>query len=154
MLLILMRHGRAEPKRAGLSDFERGLTELGRLEVSLVTRLFPVKPLVIFTSPLRRAVETAEEVSRTLSGVEVRRDWGLEPERASLSSLREMNLMSYESAVIVGHAPSIEDIASTLIGGCRVKMPAGSALGLEVSSIDLGQGILKFFITPEVASRA
>lgn len=154
MFLILMRHGRSEPKKPGKSDFERELTDAGRLEVSLVARLFPIKPSIIFTSPLKRATQTAEEISRALGGAELRVNWALEPERASISSLRELNLLKYSSAVIVGHAPSIEEIASSLIGGCRIKMPAGSALGLEIDELDLGRGLLKFFITPEVASRA
>ncbi len=154
MLLILMRHGKAEPKKSGISDFERELTEVSRLEVSLVAKLFPVKPSVIFTSPLKRAVQTAEEVSRVLEGVEIKVDWRLEPERASLSSLRDLDILSYSSAVVIGHAPSIEEIASSLIGGCRIKIIAGSALGLELDDIDLGKGLLKFFITPEIASRA
>jgi len=149
-----MRHGRAEPKKPGKSDFERELTDAGRLEVSLVARLFPIKPSIIFTSPLKRAVQTAEEISRSLGGTEVKIDWSLEPERASISSLRRLDLLKYGSAVVVGHAPSIEEIASSLIGGCRIKMPAGSALGLELDDLDLGMGLLKFFITPEVASRA
>ncbi len=148
-----MRHGKAEPKKPGMGDSERRLTEAGREDVALVARLIPVKPEIVFTSPFKRAVETAEIVSRELGGVEVRVVWELEPERASLSSLRELNLLECSSALLVGHAPSLEELTSTLIGGGRVKMSSGAAAGVELSDLDLGKGVLKFLITPEIARK-
>jgi phosphohistidine phosphatase len=153
MLLVLMRHGKAEPKKSSLSDFDRRLTDVGKEDVALVARLLPVKPEIIFTSPLKRAVETAEIASRELGGVEVKVAWELEPERASLSSLRELNVLNYSSVLLVGHAPSLEELASTIIGGGRIKMPSASVAGIELSDVDLGRGVLKFLITPEIARK-
>ena len=151
MFLILMRHGKAFPKKPGTSDFDRNLTPAGRTDVTLVARLIPVKPSVIYTSPFKRAVETAKEVARVMGDIDIKVEWSLEPERASLTSLRDLQILKHKVALIVGHAPSLDNIASTLIGGCRIKMPAGSALGIELDEIDYGKGLLKFFITPEVA---
>lgn len=154
MLLIIMRHGKAVPKKPGMSDFERTLTDEGKEDVELVANLFPKKPDIVFSSPLKRAVETAGIVAEVAGGTPVKESWVLEPEQASLTSLRELEVTKYEVAVVIGHAPSVEEIASVLIGGGRIKMPAGSAVGIETCEIDLGAGTLKFFITPEIARKA
>ncbi len=148
-----MRHGKAEPKKPGLSDFDRELTDEGRKDVEAVAKLIPVLPEVIYTSPLKRAVQTASIVSKVMGGVGVREAWLLEPEEASLSGLRDLSA-GVGSTLFVGHAPSVNELASALIGGGRIKMPAGSAVGIEASEIDLGGGTLKFFVTPEVARKA
>jgi len=135
-LLAFMRHGKAEPKKPGMADGERRLTPEGREDVKLVAKALPFKPSVIYHSPLRRAAETAEILSKEL-GVGAREAYALEPEQASLSSLRELN--PPDRAVLVGHAPSLPDIVSTLIGGGRVKLRAGglAVLLMLVSPADV-----------------
>ncbi len=149
-LLAFMRHGKAEPKKPGVSDFERRLTEEGREDVKLVARALPFKPSVIYHSPLKRAVETAEIVSK-VTGAPMKEAWGLEPEQASLSSLRDLN--PPENAVLVGHAPSLTEIVSTLIGGGRLKLKAGGLAVLDVADLDLGRATLLLLITPDSARR-
>ncbi len=144
-LLAFMRHGRAEPKRPGMADGERRLTPEGREDVKLAVRAIPFKPSIIFYSPLKRAVETAEILSKEL-GVEARESYALEPEQASLSSIRGLN--PPDRAVLVGHAPSLPDVVSTLIGGGRVKISAGGLAVLSVEDIDIGRAVLLLLISP------
>ena len=153
MIIVLIRHGKAEEKRPGVNDSERSLTEEGIKDVIYLSSLIPYTPEVIYSSPYKRAVETAEIIAKELGGVEVRPDWRLEPEAASVDSLREIGLDKYSTVFVVGHAPSIDEIGRYLIGGGNFRLPAGGALGIETKGLDYGKGLLRFLITPDVARK-
>ncbi|MEB3861798.1 MAG: histidine phosphatase family protein [Desulfurococcales archaeon] len=106
MILGLMRHGRAE----SVGGDERRLTSEGVREVEAVARMLPFKPVVVYTSPLRRAVETAEIVAR-IHGVEVRVEEGLRP---GVFSVEVFNRLAGDRVLMVGHNPSISRVASFL----------------------------------------
>ncbi len=64
-----MRHGQAVDAYAAASDGQRHLTALGRrqsAEVALAMAARDLVPTHVYTSPLVRAVQTAEAVSHTL----------------------------------------------------------------------------------------
>ena len=145
-----MRHGKAEERKPGQSDEERRLTDEGRQDVELIARLMPYKPSVVYTSPIRRAVETGEIVSRIWS-VELRVVEELHPQLLSLDSLKRVSLT--DNAVLVGHAPGIEKLLSSLIGGGSIKLKAGAAAGIELERVEEGKAVLLFIITPEIARR-
>ena len=150
MLLCFFRHGKAE-KTGDKPDFERELTPEGRLDVRLVAKLLPFKPTRIFTSPLKRAVQTASIIAE-LYGVKYEVFQELKPETARLSSILRLSLA--DGTVLVGHAPSIEEIISELIGGGHIKLKAGSAAVLEFDeNVEAGSGRLVLLITPETARR-
>ena len=147
MLIVFFRHGRAVSKEEAGSDEARWLTEQGRCEVEAVARLLPVKPPVIYTSPLRRARETAEIIAR-IHGSRVEVYEGLAP-GADLGALRKLSLE--DGVVLVGHNPDFEEMIEALTGG-RVKLSAGSAAGIDVDE-NLAEGRLIFLIPPSVATR-
>ena len=149
--LVLFRHGKAVPKEVAGKDEDRWLTEEGRKGVEAVARLLPLKPSVVYSSPLRRAVETAEIIAR-LHGVEVKVVDELRPERTTLDDVK--SLSPPDAAVLVGHAPSIERLLSELIGGGRVSMSAGSAAILEYERLERGGAVLRALITPKEALKA
>src|SRR5271155_3406021 len=85
--LYIMRHGPAEDHAASGRDFDRALTASGRERVRDVARALVEggeAPLVILTSPLVRALQTAEIVAGVVqlaeekggeaASVEIRRD--------------------------------------------------------------------------------
>ncbi|MBC7273166.1 MAG: histidine phosphatase family protein, partial [Streptomyces sp.] len=77
--LLLARHGQsvwhAENRYAGVSDIP--LTETGRAQAEALGRWVEARPVAaVWTSPLARAVETAEPVCRAL-GLAAHRDAGL-----------------------------------------------------------------------------
>ncbi len=147
MLIVFFRHGRAVPKEEAGSDEARWLTERGRCEVEAVARLLPVKPPVVYTSPLRRARETAEIVSR-VHGSRVEVVDALAP-GADLGVLKSLRLE--DGVVLVGHNPDFEEMVEALTGG-RVKLAAGAAAGVEVDE-NLAEGRLIFLIPPAAATR-
>ena len=148
MLIIFFRHGRAVSKEEAGSDEARWLTERGRCEVEAVARLLPVKPPVIYTSPLRRAKETAEIIAK-VHGSPVEVVEGLAP-GADLGVLRTLRLQ--DGVVLVGHNPDFEEMVEALTGG-RVKISAGAAAGVDVDE-QLAEGRLIFLIPPSAATRA
>lgn len=114
MNVYLIRHGHAEALHAsGGGDFDRALTPLG---VSVLRRAGAemdrrgIRPSTIFSSPYRRARETAEilaEILQPLNGVEVVEALG---SGASPETLVEWALEDDGTGdrMVVGHNPEIE----------------------------------------------
>ena len=151
VVIAFFRHGKAEPKGEGVSDEERKLTSEGRRDVEAVARLFPFKPSIIFTSPLRRAVETAEIVARALglSGNAILVDERLRPGSPhGVEVLESMGLRGYE--VLVGHNPWLLETVEELVGG-RIALPPGGAALVDVEAFKPGGGVLLALIIPQAA---
>ncbi len=148
MKIVLVRHGRAEPKKEGFSDADRRLTEEGRRGVEAVARHINMEPSMILSSPYRRALETAEILASTLGGRVVVVE-ELEPEAPSgVDALARINVG--DRYILVGHNPWMEHTLSELVGG-RIEMKAGSAAIVEIESLKPGGGILLALVSPEVA---
>jgi phosphohistidine phosphatase len=112
MRLLLVRHAEAAP---GKPDELRTLTEQGERQAqALGARLAAqgVQPAVILTSPLTRARQTADALSRVL-GAEVEIDERLAP-GATPESVREAVEQRGETVVAVGHQPDVAWIATVL----------------------------------------
>ncbi len=155
MIVCFVRHGRAEEKKPGQSDFDRRLTEEGRREIEILSKVLPIEsPVTIYTSPYKRAVESAEILSKELNG-EVVVLQELAPDLASIDRLRTLSIRG-RSAVFVGHAPSIEKIVSELIGGGNVKLKTGSAACVDIgdrNALDRSIGVLIYLVVPRYLER-
>jgi phosphohistidine phosphatase len=145
--LILFRHGEAEEKKPDQRDEDRALTDKGRRDVELVAKLLPWTPSRIYSSPLRRAVETAQIIS-SIYGVEYEVSEYLRPDKLSLEVISRLSLV--DNTVLVGHAPSIEELLSQIIGGGKIRLKSGSAAGLELDELKIGAGRLIYIITPDI----
>jgi phosphohistidine phosphatase len=121
--LYVMRHGPAEDQADSGMDGDRALTASGRERVRNVAKLLlelEEEPIQIITSPLVRAVQTAEIVALVTKlgdragTVKVRRELspaqgggpGLVAALASSASKRVM---------LVGHEPDLSELTSTLL---------------------------------------
>jgi broad specificity phosphatase PhoE len=66
-VIVFVRHGETEPNRAGvlLGRADPALTATGREQAAAVAKAFdaPTAPVAIVSSPLRRAIETAEVIA-------------------------------------------------------------------------------------------
>ncbi len=146
-LYVFMRHGKAVRLSEAGSDEERWLTKEGKNDVKLVSALIPFRPKMIYTSPLRRARETAEIVSESIGGkVKVLDE--LRPGVATCESIK--GLIEEGESVIIGHAPSIELIVSCIIGGGSIKIQAGGFALVETEEIERGIGTLLELVSPRV----
>ncbi len=121
MELFILRHGEAGKRLGTGDDVERSLTVAGQKEVEEVAESLAemsVKLDFIVTSPLKRALQTAEIVARMLkvkkNGLE---EWDeLKPEGNRQDLYRKLSRFKQESSVmVVGHEPYLSTMISELI---------------------------------------
>ncbi len=141
MLVIFMRHAKAAEAKPGERDEDRRLVAEGIEEAVAVSRLLP-KVKVVYSSPLRRAVETAEIVSH-MHRVEYRVIDELAPGR----DLGGLEPYFTDRALLVGHSPYVEDCVSEL-AGFRPALPTAGAIGLR--RVERGW-VVEFLVTPWLA---
>lgn len=146
MIVGFMRHGRAEERAPGMRDEDRRLTREGAREVELIAGALRIRFDLVYTSPYRRARETAEIVSR-LHEAEVKVTEALSPASASLESVSRLRLG--EVTLLVGHAPSIEAMVAGLIGGGNIKMSPGSLAIVDSPSLSYSSGVLTGLYSPK-----
>jgi phosphohistidine phosphatase len=134
--LYLVRHAEAIERTATIPDGSRYLTTAGRLsfrKIARRARKAGAAPDVIFTSPLLRAVQTAEILAERLKHkgeVVVARE--LSP-GFDLPALRALlaGAGNPAEAAFVGHEPDLGDIAAALMsvrGGFPLRKGAVVAL--------------------------
>jgi phosphohistidine phosphatase len=121
MELILWRHAEAAP---GSPDAARPLTDRGRADATLVARWLLARlprELRLLVSPARRTQETARALGRTFETLD-----GLAP-GADADTL--LGLAGWPDAaqpvLIVGHQPTLGEVASRLLEGKRAPASMG-----------------------------
>jgi phosphohistidine phosphatase len=156
MKLYLMRHGPAEDRADSGLDSDRALSPSGRDRVRGVARMLldiDEAPSRVLTSPLVRAVQTAEIVAiasklNSRGGtVDVRRE--LSPGAATETVVLARRLASDGSkrVMFVGHEPDMTAIASSLLEGFDRTFDKAAVLGLQLPS-DGGPARLRFILDP------
>jgi phosphohistidine phosphatase len=160
MDLVLVRHAIAEEREVfavtGKPDHERPLTARGKKRMQQAAaglrRLVPNVD-VLATSPLVRAVQTAEILSDAYGGLDVVEVAHLAPEAASdglLGWLQDKN--GDPTIVVVGHEPSISAHVSWLTA--RADEPfldfkkGGACLLTFYDEIYSGGATLRWLLTP------
>jgi phosphohistidine phosphatase len=120
MKLYLVRHAAAVERTAAISEEKRYLTPEGRIFFRRTARTMlekEIDPDLIITSPLLRAVQTADILAETLAfgGPLMVRD-ELQPGFAMpalLKLLKEFETVT--DLVLVGHEPDLSGIAAALL---------------------------------------
>ncbi len=142
MELWLVRHGKAgEPGARWPDDRQRPLTEAGRRQAQRVAALLGrVEVAVdrIFTSPLLRAVQTAEPLGVLLPAggrVEVLEALAQPGPEVALAALQAGPAARASGVICVGHAPQMAQIAAVLMGappsGATLAVGKATVVGLE-----------------------
>lgn len=123
MKLYVMRHGPAEDDAASGRDADRALTHSGRERTREVARALVANeeaPLAIVSSPLVRALQTAEivaavtELDKRGAAVEVRREMG--PGGDALGLVAELLRTGRKRVMVVGHEPDVSLLVHSLTG--------------------------------------
>jgi phosphohistidine phosphatase len=149
MLLYILRHADADTVAA--TDDERFLSEKGVMQSQRIARFCDAhnfKPDVIFTSPLRRAHQTAKFVGDVLRSELRTVRWlscGAQPS-AILGHIKEANL---HSAMLVGHEPDLSQFVAYLVGApnsARVRVKKATLAHLVVEEFAPGGARLEFLI--------
>ncbi len=159
MKLYVMRHGPAEDHADSGMDGDRALTSNGRERVRSVAALLVDRseaPLSIVTSPLVRAVQTAEIVASVTSQgdrgatVETRREMSPSGEASVL--VRWLAAEGRKRVMVVGHEPDLSELVSALLGDTSFRRSFDKAMvvGLHVpGSVDDGRPRLRFVLDPK-----
>jgi phosphohistidine phosphatase len=136
--LYLVRHAEAIVRSGATPDASRYLTTKGRLafrKIARRVRKTGIAPSVIFTSPLLRAVQTAEILAERLNHegpVVVARELSPGFEHRGLRSLLH-GTGDLREAAFVGHEPDLGNLAATLLAlPGRFTLRKGAVLALEV----------------------
>jgi phosphohistidine phosphatase len=133
MKLFLLRHGKADWPDWDGSDDDRPLTDEGIEEMQQVAgalKRLKVAPDLILTSPLPRALRTAEIAAKSL-GIPVEQRAELQPGfhrrqcDAILAARPDFDVM------LVGHEPDFSRLIRSLTGG-RVKFSKAATAAVEL----------------------
>ncbi len=134
--LLILRHAQAV-HFGDTSDHDRPLTEKGIHDAQRMARLFRgIRPTQILSSTAKRAVATAEQVvqvARLSTNIQTMRGLYESDVSEHLEILRSV-AAAVDSVLLVGHNPTFEQLASTLVG-CPVAMKTG-ALAIIALSIE------------------
>jgi len=157
MNLYLMRHANAGvPRDNAKLDAKRGLIAEGKEQCMIMGRILgalKVQPEVIVSSPLKRALQTAQFVGNEL-GYEgkVEISQALEPEATYADFLKLLDtLADRQEVLVVGHNPNLFQFLGRIItgnGGAGVRMRKGA-----VARIDMEKRppLLQWLVDPRMA---
>jgi phosphohistidine phosphatase len=149
MILYFLRHAEAED-RGPSGDASRSLTQLGlqrsrQVGVAFSSLQLPVD--TILTSPLLRAMQTAEQVATVLQ-VPVANESALGGQFA-IEDLRRIchEHAQVKSLMLVGHEPDFSYVVGKLIGDARLEMKKGAVACVEATGIGPRTGVLRWLMT-------
>jgi phosphohistidine phosphatase len=149
LLLIIVRHGEAEPKSSPKPDEERHLTEEGSKK--LRKSLMLVKELVgrvdlLLSSPLVRARESAEIAKEVFGIKKVEIDSSLEPESTPYELFNSLSKYSkIERVVLVSHQPFVSHLLASVLNwdGRYFSLMTGAIAIIEIGELKANsEGVL------------
>lgn len=148
--VYFLRHATAQEPEPGLADADRPLTEKGLHQTRAVAGFCErqsLRPGVLLTSPLLRAVQTASVFSQQLHGCPRPEtvDW-LRIGTPATDALREVRarLVRQEGPLwLVGHEPALSELISRLLGSTasivQVKKASLTCVELDAGTLQHGQ---------------
>jgi phosphohistidine phosphatase len=158
MEIYILRHGIAEDAKGGMADADRALTDEGKQklrEVMRAARGAKVRPSLILTSPLRRAVETAEIAAAVLEFRDrLIQTEALAPESTPENVWREMRKHKDAGALLLaGHEPLLSHVIAYLLG-CplmQVDLKKGALARIDIDQLaGEPRGTLKWLLIPKL----
>ncbi len=161
MELYLLRHGVAEDGNAHTPDEERALTSDGRRKLHQVLESAAaagLKPALILTSPLKRAVQSAEVAQAVLKDKkELLRTRALAPGATAAEVWDEVRVHRDEpSLLLVGHNPLLSELSGYLLGSndIQIHFKKGAILRIDLEHFPpRPKGVLRWYLTAKLASR-
>lgn len=141
--VCFFRHGIAENKEVSEEDFNRTLTSEGKKKLENSTPnlrylLNMEKDILIWSSPLPRAVETAEIISRSLGELPItKKEFIVEGDYDRLLSELE-NTTKDITIIIVGHEPALSTWVEQLTGSL-LPFDKGACAGVQLKDASEAQ---------------
>jgi phosphohistidine phosphatase len=159
MEIYLLRHGIAEDGHPGLKDADRALTPEGRKKLERVlarAHAADVKPGLILSSPLRRAIETAEIAAKSLAYKgKIVHTQALVPGAPPSQLWEELRARQDETAILLAsHEPLTSAAVAFLLNAPTLQVDMKKAGLVRIDCDRLGaepRGVLKWYLTPATA---
>lgn len=160
MQVYLLRHGIAEDNHAGKGDADRELTVEGRRKLRETLRTVAeadAKPSLILTSPLLRAIQTAEIARSVLRHKgEPLQTKALLPSTSPEQVWDEIRVHKDEpELMLVGHDPLFTHLAGYLLGfpELHIDFKKGAILRVDFESFGpRPKGVLRWFLVSKLAT--
>lgn len=161
MQVYLLRHGIAE-EGAGISDADRSLTNEGRQKLKHVLTTVEASDVavdLILTSPLKRAVQTAEIAAEVLGyKQESVRTRALTPSATPEEAWEELRVhKDVGSVLLVGHNPLFSHLAAFLLNApnMQIDFKKGAMMNVEIVSFrPQPHAFLGWYLTARLARHA
>jgi phosphohistidine phosphatase len=160
MHLYLLRHGVSEEAKPGGVDADRALTSDGRKKLRHVLKTVAearVKPSLMFSSHLKRAVQTAD-IAKDVLGYEgeIVKTKTLAPAASAEQVWEELRIHKSEpSIMLVGHNPLFDYLAAFLLGAPNLKVDfkKGAIMRIDVESFGAQpRGLLCWYLTAKLSA--
>ncbi len=155
MILYFLRHGKAEQSRGG-DDSSRHLTDAGAAALrraAILWRRLNLRPQVVISSPLPRALETAELLCSGIGGhrqpvVDDRLLPGATWEDMARAMAQHPDA---RRVLFVGHQPDLGLAVEMLTGAGSVRLRPGSLACVEFPGVpESGTGELAWLLDPDL----
>ena len=157
MKLYLIIHSKAENISIEKKDFDRELTLEGKeviIKTSKAWKNYIEQFDIVLSSPLTRAVQTAEIISSQLQPDQnIIKDNNLGTGSRTPDLIELLNSFDYENVAIVGHQPDLSIHINNFCGtgNFNLVFPPAALAKIEFeNSIKYGRGKLVYFIPPNV----
>jgi phosphohistidine phosphatase len=160
MHVYLLRHGIAEEGRTDQNDAERALTPDGRRKLRHVLKAVAearVKPSLVMSSHLKRAVQTAEIAKHVLGYLgEIARTKALAPGSNPEQVWEEIRIHKSEAALmLVGHNPLFDYLAAYLLNAPNlvVDFKKGAIMRVDIEGFGANpKGTLCWYLTAKLSA--
>ena len=136
-------------------DFDRELTEEGKFVIKKTSEAWKNyigNVDVVLTSPLKRAMQTAEIISTNLQDKQnLIKDNNLGTGSRTADLIDILNSLDYKNVVVVGHQPDLSQHINNFCGtgSFNLAFPPASLAKIEFdNTIKYGRGRLIYFIPP------
>jgi phosphohistidine phosphatase len=160
VLIYILRHGIAEDAPAGGSDAARALTQEGKQKLRKVlacARQAGVGPSLILSSPLKRAVQTAEIAVEVLNVKrEIVQTAALAPSGSLQRVWNEVHAQDADELLIAGHEPLLGRFVAFLLRcpALRVQLKKGALVCIDIETVGPEpHGVLRWMLTPKLAGQ-
>jgi len=158
--IYLLRHAKAADADQGIPDFERTLVKSGKSGAQKIAKKFAnkAKPKLIISSPAKRAVETAAIFAKQLGvskkKIELNQIIYESGQQAFLEIVTGVDDKT-KSILLVGHSPSLDQFASSLVRDFKGPLPISAIVGIKFNveswkNVEGGRGELAYFDHPNL----
>ena len=158
--LIIVRHAKAAKAEPHGEDFTRPLALRGEEDAAEMGRRLArskVHPDAIVTSPAQRTLATARIIARELDfpwdEIRAAKSAYLTDAGDLLDLVRALDVR-VEAALLVGHNPSVTELAQELVRGFAQDLPTGAVVSIDLpadtwAGVKRGSGSLRAYDYPK-----